>query len=53
MNTSVISDGIKTYLSTHGLGNIYLIACVRLVRDVCRALKTSMIVLMEKIATLS
>ena len=24
-----ITDGVKTVLSTHGLGNIQLIACVR------------------------
>ena len=37
MNTSVLEwfdnvyifDGVKTALSTHGLGNIYLIVCVR------------------------
>lgn len=50
-----ISDGVMTYgvkivLSTHGLGNIYLIPCFRSVSGVMRAIPTTMIVLLTKIA---
>ena len=43
--------GVKIVLSTHGLGNIYLIPCLRSVSGVMRAIPTTIIVLFTKIAS--
>ena len=46
-----ISDGVKTALSTHGLGKIKLIASVRTGRSAIKALQTSIVVLLVKIVS--
>ena len=46
-----MSDGVKTALSTHGLGKIKLIVSVRTGRIVIKTLQTSILVLLAKIVS--